>query len=88
MRICPHATVWAYGSRTTGQSHEGSDLDLAIQLPTAGESGLMHQLRCAFQESHLPFRVDLFELSQLPPEFQQAIQQHPIVLYAPLPKQE
>lgn len=26
--------VWAYGSRVSGEAHEGSDLDLVIRTPT------------------------------------------------------
>ena len=29
----PQAQVWAYGSRVTGQAHEGSDLDLVLRNP-------------------------------------------------------
>ena len=29
----PDAEVWAYGSRITGESHEGSDLDLVARGP-------------------------------------------------------
>ncbi len=29
----PHVEVWAYGSRVTGRSHDGSDLDLVLRGP-------------------------------------------------------
>ena len=35
----PDAEVWAYGSRVSGHSHDGSDLDLALRAPGLGHSG-------------------------------------------------
>ena len=32
----PGVEVWAYGSRVNGESHDGSDLDLAAVLSTQG----------------------------------------------------
>ena len=29
----PNVEVWAYGSRVTGRSHDGSDLDLVLRAP-------------------------------------------------------
>ena len=29
----PDVEVWAYGSRVTGRSHDGSDLDLVLRGP-------------------------------------------------------
>ena len=35
----PGVEVWAYGSRVTGESHEGSDLDLVPAHFHAGATG-------------------------------------------------
>ena len=29
----PDVEVWAYGSRVSGRSHDGSDLDLVLRAP-------------------------------------------------------
>ena len=35
----PGVEVWAYGSRVNGESHEGSDLDLALPRSCPGTAG-------------------------------------------------
>jgi type I restriction enzyme S subunit len=53
--------VWVVGSRATGRARRYSDLDLAID---AGQRLTLDQfaiLREAFEESDLPFAVDLID---------------------------
>ena len=71
--------VWAYGSRTRGTAQPWSDLDLVIM----GDKSLriaLEKLREAFEESDLPFRVDLFLWDDLPDNFRKNIEQHHIPL--------
>lgn len=71
--------VWAYGSRTKGTAQPWSDLDLVIM----GDNSLriaLEQLREAFEESDLPFRVDLFLWDDLPENFRKNIEQHHVPL--------
>ena len=79
-RYLPDDTeVWAYGSRTKGTAQPWSDLDLVIM----GNNSLriaLEQLREAFEESDLPFRVDLFLWDDLPENFRKNIEQHHIPL--------
>ena len=79
-RHLPEETeVWAYGSRTKGTARPWSDLDLVIM----GDQSLriaLEQLREAFEESDLPFRVDLFLWDDLPENFRKNIEQHHIPL--------
>lgn len=58
-RHLPDTTAWVYGSRmnTTAKSH--SDLDLVVFAEKEQSSGV-GAMREAFEESNLPFRVDLF----------------------------
>lgn len=61
----PGVVVWAYGSRMRGTANAKSDLDLVV---FAGPEKKLQvfSLKEAFAESNLPFRVDLFDWSELP----------------------
>jgi predicted nucleotidyltransferase len=66
--------VWAFGSRATGQRLKRfSDLDLAIEGPELSlhESALLAE---AFDESRLPFKVDVVQLAAITPEFRSRIE--------------
>jgi uncharacterized protein len=69
----PHAEVRAFGSRVRGTARKTSDLDLAI----LGEDPLglarMAELRQAFSDSDLPFKVDLVEWSGIAENFRTII---------------
>lgn len=71
----PGAQVWAYGSRVTGQAHEGSDLDLVLRQPAdlrRPTPGLA-DLREALQDSRLPMLVDVHDWAELPTAFHDEI---------------
>ncbi len=72
---CPHATIWAYGSRITDNAstvHDGSDLDLAIDgLENCKVS--IEELRQTIKDSNIPFLIDIFEILALPQSFQTEI---------------
>ena len=58
-RHLPDTTVWAYGSRVKWTSRPESDLNLVV-FARPEQSSQVAELREAFEESNLPFRVDLF----------------------------
>lgn len=74
--------VWAYGSRVSGKSHEGSDLDLVVINPKGGDvpEGDLYALREALQESDLPILVDVLDWARIPELFQQEIKKSYIVI--------
>lgn len=81
-RLVPEAEVWAYGSRVSGRSHEGSDLDLVVRNPRDPQRTFAHlyELREAFEESDLPFLVDVFDWAAIPEHFRRRIEQeHEVV---------
>lgn len=49
--------IRVFGSRATGRATERSDLDLAVLGTEAAQ--VVERLRTLFEESRLPFRVDL-----------------------------
>lgn len=70
----------AFGSRVTGRAHDGSDLDLMVSGYDQGEIDLPG-LTSAFQESYLPFKVDVFDRKYLPKTMLDNILQENEVVY-------
>jgi len=68
----PDATVWAYGSRVKGTARPHSDLDLVV-FATPQQQLAISDLKETFDQSDLPFRVDLFGWQELPASFHNAI---------------
>lgn len=80
----PGAEVWAYGSRTAGTAHEGSDLDLVLrnpadlQAPCPGISALREALR----DSVLPMMVEVQDWAAMPAAFRSQIERAFLVVQA------
>ena len=74
--------VWAYGSRVTGQSHDGSDLDLVLRGPRLKEIpiGQLVDFEEAVRESNIPFLVEARDWVRLPERFHPKIEQDYVVL--------
>ena len=74
LRYLPDTTVWVFGSRTKGTSRPESDIDLVVfSTPEQWEN--ISDLKEEFDESMLPFRVDLMVWNDLPPNFKMNIMQ-------------
>jgi len=67
-RYIPDTRVWAYGSRVKRCSTVKSDLDM-VAFSTPEQRLAISDLREAFEESSLPFRVDLFVWDEVPAPF-------------------
>ena len=78
----PDTTAWVYGSRVKWTSRPQSDLDLVV-FPTPAQRGRVGDLREAFDESDLPFRVDLFVWDDVPPSFRTQIDAEHVPLTRP-----
>jgi len=65
--------VRAFGSRVTGMTKEHSDLDVAVITPNKMKRRTKMLLREAFEESDLPFRVDIIDYSAVSDEFRAII---------------
>lgn len=65
--------VWAFGSRATGRARRYSDLDLAVDAgrPLTLDEAAM--LREAFEESDLPYRVDVVDWHAIGDRFRRVI---------------
>ena len=77
----PQYEVWAFGSRVHGrQLKPFSDLDLAVINNTEINPAHLRQLKEAFSESNLPFRVDVVDWAAMQCSFQNIILQEHVVL--------
>ena len=81
-RHLPDTTAWVYGSRVKWTSRPQSDLDLVV-FPTPAQRGRVGDLREAFDESDLPFRVDLFVWDDVPASFRTRIDAEHVTLTRP-----
>ncbi len=80
-RHLPNTTAWAYGSRVKWTSRPQSDLDLVV-FTTPDQERRVSDLKEAFEESNLPFRVDLFVWDAVPEQFRKQIEAEHVVLLA------
>ena len=78
-RHLPDTAAWACGSRVKGTSRPTSDLDLVV-FAGPEQSDQVAELREAFGESNLPFRVDLFVWDEVPKSFRTRIEAEHAVL--------
>ena len=78
-RHLPGTAAWVYGSRTKWTSRPQSDLDLVV-FSTPEQRAQVGALRDAFEESDLPFRVDLFVWDDVPEAFHEKIETEHVAL--------
>ena len=84
-RHLPGTEAWVYGSRAKWTSRPQSDLDLVV-FATPGQRRGVGNLREAFEESDLPFRVDLFVWDEVPETFRKQIEtEHAVLTGVPTP---
>jgi predicted nucleotidyltransferase len=57
----PDREVWVFGSRIGDHPKPYSDLDLLIQGDASLPTGTLSAIKDAFEESNLPFQVDIVE---------------------------
>ena len=72
-RHLPSTGAWVYGSRAKWTSRSQSDLDLVV-FATPEQWRQIGHLREAFEESSLPFRVDLFVWDEVSESFRNRIE--------------
>ena len=77
-RHLPNTTAWVYGSRTKWTASPQSDLDMVV-FATPEQSSRVSELREAFEEGNLPFRVDLFAWDTVPEDFRKQIKRDHVV---------
>ncbi len=77
----PGIEVWAYGSRVNGESHDGSDLDLALRGPDLEPlDGGFYDLLEAIEKSNVPILVQAHDWATLPESFHREIERDYVVV--------
>ncbi len=78
----PGVEVWAYGSRVNGQSHDVSNLDLALRGPNLAPipDAALRGLREALRDSGIPILVEARDWARLPEGFRLEIEQDYVAL--------
>jgi predicted nucleotidyltransferase len=72
---------YVYGSRSRGNAHKFSDVDLAIESEQPLDDNLIPLLRNAFAESNLPYVVDITDLAHTTPIFRANVNHHRELLF-------
>lgn len=72
LRDCK-VTIYLFGSWARGEISATSDIDLAIEPHAPLPPGALARLRERFEESHVPYRVELVELTEVDPGFRQRV---------------
>lgn len=75
----PDAEVWAFGSRIKWIAKDTSDLDLVIVLDKKIPSKVMTLLKLDFEDSDIPFKVDILNWQGISEEFQGIIRDEYVV---------
>ena len=65
--------VWVFGSRVNWTTKDSSDLDLALEGNSALDHSTIVQLETAFEESVLPYKVDIIDLNQVSDSFRRIV---------------
>jgi type I restriction enzyme S subunit len=77
--LLPNTTVWAYGSRVKWTARPNSDLDLVVFCDECQLERIAPLVE-AFEQSDLPFRVDLFVWDNVPEQFKKQIEANYVVI--------
>jgi predicted nucleotidyltransferase len=79
-RHVPEREVWAFGSRVGGRVKPFSDLDLTVVGEVPLSMAQLGDVREAFDESDLPFRVDVGDWASTDDAFRAIIRERYLVL--------
>ncbi len=66
--------VWVFGSRANWMTKGSSDLDLAVEGADALDYKAMVGLEVAFEESDLPYTIDVVDLNAISPSFKKIVE--------------
>ena len=72
--------VWVFGSRASWMTKDSSDLDLALEGEACVLPRTLSMLEAAFEESDLPFAVDIVDISRIGKSFRQIVAKQRIPL--------
>ena len=73
-------TVWVFGSRATWATKDSSDLDLALEGDGEIPPRSLSALEAAFEDSDLPFTVDVVDAKRLGERFRKIVTEQRVAL--------
>ncbi len=76
-----NARVWVFGSRAKGTARRFSDLDLLIDVGgTKLDNKIKSDLAWDFEESDLPYKVDIADWNSISGKFKKNVEAHRLEL--------
>ena len=81
-RLPTGVKVWVFGSRASWTTKDSSDLDLALEGDTDIPRRRLSELEAAFEDSELPYTVDVVDLRRISERFRRVVTRQ----RAPLPE--
>ena len=78
--LTPDVDVWVFGSRADWTATDSSDLDLALEGDSVLDSSMAMALGAAFEDSSLPYAVDVIDLNRVGRGFRQIVEKQKRVL--------
>ncbi len=72
--------VWVFGSRANWTTKDSSDLDIALECETRISRKLLGAMKDAFEDSILPFRVDIVDVNRIGDSFKRIVESHSVPL--------
>ena len=72
--------VWVYGSRAKWTTLDSSDLDLALESKDKIDDKIIAQLKRDFEESNLPYEVDVVDIADVQSFFKDIINKDKVLL--------
>lgn len=83
VRHIPDHEVRAFGSRVSGRAKPWSDLDLAVMTTSRLHIEVLAALRMDFDESDLPFAVEVVDCSTLAASLRRLVEASGVVVHRP-----
>jgi len=69
----PNSAYYIFGSRAKGNYKEYSDIDIAVKSSDKIPSDTMSKVMLEFENSTLPYEVDVVDLDSIKPDFKNLI---------------
>ncbi|SMM97906.1 Type I restriction-modification system, specificity subunit S [uncultured Candidatus Thioglobus sp.] len=73
--LTDNCQTWVFGSRVKNKALHNSDLDLALECKGNIPTNIIRQIKTAFEQSKLPYRVDVLDINAVEPYFRDIINQ-------------
>ncbi len=65
--------IWIFGSRVKSMAYRGSDIDIAVEGTGRIDHNTMTDLSIDFEDSDLPYTVDIVDLKSISAKFREII---------------